>query len=500
MMSNVEDYQRQIESQIAQYADVVEMHDSSEAADWLNQTYLGPRLEHVFGSANPAEIYARAFSEAIARTGVTEVVSLGAGYGALEIAIVKLAKKLNLPNFRIICLELSPLLVERIRASARAEGVEDSITAQEADLNKPLKLPKVVAAFMAHHALHHFVELELLFDQIAAYMHPEGAFVTMDMIGRNGHMRWPETLKVVRDIWPTLPDRVKWDRSFSKLDRWYENWDCSIEGFEGIRSQDILPELIDRFRFERFHANYSIADVFVDRRFGGGFLLKNQEDMEFLKRVQKLEDDLIRDNRVKPAQIFAVMRSLNSTTCPARPICFGGITPEKALRPIDENVTISRSILADYAFETPYRNIPAAPPLVKVAREQPLSFGRKTQGVSLTRWGWCEPDDTHVWSTGLDSALEFEAADGITALSLRLHHHVPTAFAGQVVQVLVNGTPVMDIKHFDRETYECTLLSPILAGKRVLIEFSNSRPRRPDIDGGPDNRPLGFALFSLVLK
>ncbi len=110
-----------------------------------------------------------------------------------------------------------------------------------------------VAACLAHHSLHHLVELELLFEQVTTWLAPEGAFVAVDMIGRNGHMRWPETLAIVRDIWTGLPDRLKWDRMFGRLDRWFENWDCSIEGFEGIRAQDILPLLLrGGFRFERF--------------------------------------------------------------------------------------------------------------------------------------------------------------------------------------------------------------------------------------------------------
>ena len=123
------------------------------------------------------------------------------------------------------------------------------------DLNQPMPVTQVVAAFMAHHSLHHLIELEASFDQVVGWLHPEGAFVTMDLIGRNGHMRWPETLTVIRQIWQLLPDRLKWDHMFGRLDRWYENWDCSIEGFEGIRARDILSALIGgQFKFERFFA------------------------------------------------------------------------------------------------------------------------------------------------------------------------------------------------------------------------------------------------------
>jgi trans-aconitate methyltransferase len=46
---------------------------------------------------------------------------------------------------------------------------------------------------MANHSLHHIVELEKTFDTIFDCLNENGIFATCDMIGRNGHMRWPET-------------------------------------------------------------------------------------------------------------------------------------------------------------------------------------------------------------------------------------------------------------------------------------------------------------------
>ena len=48
---------------------------------------------------------------------------------------------------------------------------------------------------MANQALHHFVELEMLFDKVFQVLAVDGFFLTDDMIGRNGHMRWPEALE-----------------------------------------------------------------------------------------------------------------------------------------------------------------------------------------------------------------------------------------------------------------------------------------------------------------
>ena len=131
-------------------------------------------------------------------------MSLGSGYGTLEIEIMKWARDHRLAPFRIRCLELSPGLVDRTRDAVNMAGLDQFVRVEIVDLNEPMPVTQVVAAFMAHHSLHHLIELEASFDQVVGWLHPEGAFVTMDLIGRNGHMRWPETLTVIRQIWQLL--------------------------------------------------------------------------------------------------------------------------------------------------------------------------------------------------------------------------------------------------------------------------------------------------------
>ncbi len=69
-------------------------------------------------------------------------------------------------------------------------------------------------------------------------------FVTNDMIGRNGHQRWPEALEIVNQYWHELPEAYRYNKLLSRYEPEYMNWDCSTEGFEGIRAQDILPDSV----------------------------------------------------------------------------------------------------------------------------------------------------------------------------------------------------------------------------------------------------------------
>jgi len=62
---------------------------------------------------------------------------------------------------------------------------------------------------IAKDTLHHVLELEHLFDSIHAALEDNGVSVTTDMIGRNGHMRWPETLELIQGILKFIPDHYK---------------------------------------------------------------------------------------------------------------------------------------------------------------------------------------------------------------------------------------------------------------------------------------------------
>jgi hypothetical protein len=160
---------------------------------------------------------------------------------------------------------------------------------------------------MANHSLHHLVELESIFDGVRRSLGPAGVFVINDMIGRNGHMRWPEVLEVVDLLWEVLPERLKFNHQFGRLDRRFINHDCSADGFEGIRAQDILPLLLSGFRFRRFLAHGGFIDVFCDRGYGHNFDPASRPDTALIDLLHLLNDALIDNGQIKPTAMFAVL-------------------------------------------------------------------------------------------------------------------------------------------------------------------------------------------------
>jgi hypothetical protein len=157
---------------------------------------------------------------------------------------------------------------------------------------------------MANHALHHFVELEHIFDYCLSTLEPSGLFVSNDMIGRNGHQRWPEARLILQALWPLLSVEQKYHLQLRRYSETFVDHDCSGEGFEGVRAQDILPLLLERFYPVAFLGAGGFVDILVDRGYGHGFNIKRTEDAAFVRFVSDLNEMLLDADMVKPTIMF----------------------------------------------------------------------------------------------------------------------------------------------------------------------------------------------------
>jgi len=152
-----------------------------------------------------------------------------------------------------------------------------------------------------------------------------------DMIGRNGHQRWPEALQVVQEFWKELPDHYRNNRVLNRYEPAYINHDCSTEGFEGIRAQDILPLLIEYFHFELFLPFANLVAVFIDRPFGHNFDAAGEWDRDFIDRVHARDEEGLLSGEFKPTQMLAVLRTREVGTSLVDP----KLTPEFCVRKPD---------------------------------------------------------------------------------------------------------------------------------------------------------------------
>jgi SAM-dependent methyltransferase len=278
--------------------------------DSLDQFYLEPVVDRC--RAEPRRL--------------TQVLSLGSGNGELEVGLARSAVEQGCRNLRVTCLEINPDMRDRAQRAATDAGVQDVISLVPEDLNTWTS-DREYDVVIASHSLHHVLSLEHLLDQVRSSLGPKGIYLVNDMIGRNGHMRWPEALRLVHEVWYGMPERYRFNHQLRRYEHLYENWDCSSVGFEGVRAQDILPLLLQRFHPRIFFAFANVIDVFVDRGFGHNFDPNIEEDREFIDRVAKMDELAIDLGMVKPTHLIA-----SFGVVPTETRCHGGWTPQFCLR------------------------------------------------------------------------------------------------------------------------------------------------------------------------
>lgn len=299
-------YSIRMHAELGAFADE-DVQDLPAIMVYWAKTYLAPILAP-FGFTDSIQFF-RNYMARVCRDSpdlTCEFLSVGAGACASEMNIAEWLREVGISNYRFECLDINPDLLKRGKASIEKKGLGRHFRFATFDVNswRPERQYRVIIAVQS---LHHFVELELLFDKIYEALHPDGYFLTDDMIGRNGHQRWPEALKFVEELWRELPEKYRYNHQLKRVDTRFENRDCSTEGFEGIRAQDVLPLLVKRFYFDFFIGFGNIIDVFIDRGFGPNFDPHREWDRVFIDRVHALDVREIESGRVKPTHIMAAM-------------------------------------------------------------------------------------------------------------------------------------------------------------------------------------------------
>lgn len=305
------------------------VHDLPEIFHYWSNKYLRPFING-FGYDNIEDF----FVQEIARTrpaagGALRIASVGCGDCATEVRIATGLVAAGVTDFRMVCLDISDAALARGREHASAAGLEDRFELVERDFNQGLPEGRFDVV-MANQSLHHVVELERLYESVRRQLAPGGCFLVSDMIGRNGHLRWPEARALVDQAWEWLPERYRFNWQLQRQEQRFMDWDCSQEGFEGIRAQEVLPLLLRYFSPRVFLAWGNIIDVFIDRGFGHNFHGRTEWDLHFIDRIHAIDSEAIAQGRIKPTHLLGKFQSE-----PGPCVCPAGMTPQAAVRALD---------------------------------------------------------------------------------------------------------------------------------------------------------------------
>jgi SAM-dependent methyltransferase len=302
-------YRAKIGTELDFYASPEDVDELPPIHYYWAERYCVPLLREVgFGGLN--ELLDEHVAEQCLRRAPerARLVSLGAGSGETELGIAERLQQRGIVNLEILLLELNPLLLERARADAAQRGIAYRVTGVETDLNS-WQPDGTADVYFANHSLHHLVALESVFDRVRSSLDPNGVLLVNDMIGRNGHVRWPEAAELVHRVWRTTPERYRWNRFDKKVDEVYPDMDCSAFAFEGVRSQDVLPLLLQRFHADVYVTFLNVADPFLDRIYGPNFDPKRLEDLAFIDALVRFDEAAIDMCLTTPTHLIASFRT-----------------------------------------------------------------------------------------------------------------------------------------------------------------------------------------------
>jgi SAM-dependent methyltransferase len=301
------DYSTRLEEEQRFYKACEKVHNLPDIFHYWSDKYVRPKLEAVGLEGSTDFFYHPLRIQCERNAGrCVRFLSIGSGNCDVEIEIAAKLLAAGQPRFVIDCLELNDAMLARGRLAAASQGVSAQLDFIAADFNQ-WSPTREYDGVIAIQALHHVVNLEGLFAGIKQSLRRTGDFVISDMIGRNGHMRWPEALPVIHEFWRKLPPSYRYNHQLRRYEESFEDWDCSREGFEGVRAQDILPLLIETFHFKQFVAYANVIAPFVDRSFGHNFDAAAAWDRAFIDEVHQRDEELLLRGTVKPTQMLAIL-------------------------------------------------------------------------------------------------------------------------------------------------------------------------------------------------
>lgn len=310
-----QEYQQKVANEISFYRSCENVHDLPEIFHYWSNKYLLPKFQ-AFHFSSPDDYFLQAtlaHLQQLTTTQQVEILSIGAGNGESEVTLAENIQKAGYDNFTITCLDINEHMLKRCRQAAQNNHVTAHIKTLKADFNQ-WQPDTDYDVIMANQCLHHVINLEGLFDHIFLAMKKDAVFLVSDMIGRNGHMRWPEALDLLNPIWEQLPAELKHNQLLKRYEASYINHDCSNTGFEGIRAQDILPLLVERFNFDLFIPFANIVLVLIDRPFGHNYNHLNPEHTAIIDKVHHIDEKHILEGLIKPTQMISTLSKKHKTT------------------------------------------------------------------------------------------------------------------------------------------------------------------------------------------
>ncbi len=230
-----------------------------------------------------------------AQTQPLEILSLGSGYCGHELDLARALKGFA----RVTCTDLNEALFAQAKAVAEAEGL--SMEFHQTDLNFIAIEPGRYQMIFAHAVLHHVINLEYLFAEIARGLTPDGFLHLVEVVGENRRLIWQENEDFANRLLDTLPDDVTGGIRLAVLPE--------DSGMEGVRQADILPELgkIFETEYELTHGAF-MRFICTHAELAGRFDPSDARKRRYLDFLIDCDDVAVRREVLRPLEIWGLYR------------------------------------------------------------------------------------------------------------------------------------------------------------------------------------------------
>lgn len=273
---------------------------------YWSERYIAPIMERL-GIGSPDQFY---FDEIVRQapstSGTTRIISFGSGACNLELSLVQRLTEAGI-DCHLTCIDFNAKLLATAKSNASERTLSGHISFIVQDCNRPSHLGNA-DVIIVNQFFHHVEQLEIFVAALNAALDDDGVLLSSDVIGRNGHLLWPDVGTMVSRYWETLAPVQRMDRYFDSVQNEYVQVDHSAYSNEGIRAQDVVESLLQHFDFETFLTFGGCIIPFVERRIGFNFDPANECDTAFIDRVQAADALALESEAFPAANMLALLR------------------------------------------------------------------------------------------------------------------------------------------------------------------------------------------------
>jgi len=232
----------------------------------------------------------------------TKIISLGCGTGDWEVALTEKSDKISTD-----LVEINPDLLKYAKEYSKKHQLKVNTIIQ--DVNN-LNLKKNEYDFViVRSSLHHFLELEHVFEEIKHALKPHGTFLVMgEVIGRNGQLLYNETREKINDIMKILPEKYRLNHHTNRIDHEFPDIDYAKDSFEAIRSEEIYPLIMRYFDAVEHIAFDTIISYLLDFRYGPNYDINRNLDKSIIELIVNLDMHYLENKILKPTALFGIFK------------------------------------------------------------------------------------------------------------------------------------------------------------------------------------------------